>query len=270
MNYRAWNHRCWLISYMTNKQVLYEMKKSRSWAALHVSDNCCFHYRSRLLQKIVEDQNYAEETASYGQNADIVQVVKDKIDWNETLIKRYVGRELRFQRVMQGWPTLFSFQKISLTSLYRSKATSSNTLRLQIYDCEGELSQLAPVDIFVSTVDALKEPPLVTANTVLSILAVDYPVDKVSCYVSDDGSAMLTFEALSYSRVCKVDKIQPSFVKERRAMKREYEEFKVRINSYVAKAQKTPEEGWTMQDGIPWPGNNSRESYWNDLGVFRS
>ncbi|XP_045804814.1 protein prenyltransferase alpha subunit repeat-containing protein 1-A-like [Trifolium pratense] len=99
MNYRAWNHRCWLISYMTNKQVLYEMKKSRSWAALHVSDNCCFHYRSlpsiilpRLLQKIVEDQNYAEETASYGQNADIVQVVKDKIDWNETLIKRYVGR----------------------------------------------------------------------------------------------------------------------------------------------------------------------------------
>jgi hypothetical protein len=22
MNYRAWNHRCWLISYMTNEQVL--------------------------------------------------------------------------------------------------------------------------------------------------------------------------------------------------------------------------------------------------------
>jgi len=27
----------------------------------------------------------------------------------------------------------------------------------------------------------------------------------------------------------------------------------------VAKAQKTPEEGWTMQDGTPWPGNNSRD-----------
>ena len=50
---------------------------------------------------------------------------------------------------------------------------------------------------FYVTVDPLKEPPLVTANTVLSILSVDYPVDKVSCYVSDDGSAMLTFEALS-------------------------------------------------------------------------
>lgn len=155
------------------------------------------------------------------------------------------------------------------------------------YDRDGEPSQLVPIDIFVSTVDPLKEPPLITANTVLSILAVDYPVDKVSCYVSDDGSAMLTFEALSetaeFARkwvpFCKKhnieprapefyfaqkidylkDKIQPSFVKERRSMKREYEEFKVRINALVAKAQKTPEEGWVMQDGTPWPGNNPRD-----------
>ncbi|XP_078442548.1 cellulose synthase family protein isoform X2 [Wolffia australiana] len=155
------------------------------------------------------------------------------------------------------------------------------------YDREGEPSQLAAVDIFVSTVDPLKEPPLVTANTVLSILAVDYPVDKVSCYVSDDGAAMLTFEALSetseFARkwvpFCKKynieprapewyfslkidylkDKVLPSFVKDRRAMKREYEEFKVRINGLVAKAQKIPDEGWVMQDGTPWPGNNTRD-----------
>ncbi|CAN1316823.1 Cellulose synthase A catalytic subunit 3 [UDP-forming] [Linum perenne] len=155
------------------------------------------------------------------------------------------------------------------------------------YDREGEPSQLAAVDIFVSTVDPMKEPPLVTANTVLSILAVDYPVDKVSCYVSDDGAAMLSFEALSetaeFARkwvpFCKrysieprapewyfsqkidylKDKVQTSFVKDRRAMKREYEEFKVRINGLVAKATKVPEEGWIMQDGTPWPGNNTRD-----------
>ncbi|KAJ6766923.1 CELLULOSE SYNTHASE A CATALYTIC SUBUNIT 8 [UDP-FORMING] [Salix purpurea] len=145
------------------------------------------------------------------------------------------------------------------------------------YEREGEPSQLAGVDFFVSTVDPLKEPPLITANTVLSILAVDYPVDKVSCYVSDDGAAMLSFESLvetaEFARkwvpFCKKyaieprapefyfsqkidylkDKIQPSFVKERRAMKRDYEEYKVRVNAMVAKAQKTPEDGWTMQDG---------------------
>jgi len=152
---------------------------------------------------------------------------------------------------------------------------------------DGEDSGLAPVDFFVSTVDPLKEPPLITANTVLSILAVDYPVEKISCYVSDDGSAMLTFESLAetaeFARkwvpFCKKyaieprapefyfsqkidylkDKIHPSFVKERRAMKRDYEEYKVRINALVAKAQKTPDEGWIMQDGTPWPGNNPRD-----------
>lgn len=155
------------------------------------------------------------------------------------------------------------------------------------YEREGEPSELAAVDFFVSTVDPLKEPPLITANTVLSILAVDYPVDKVSCYVSDDGAAMLTFESLvetaDFARkwvpFCKKfaieprapefyfsqkidylkDKVQPSFVKERRAMKRDYEEYKVRVNALVAKAQKTPEEGWSMQDGTPWPGNNTRD-----------
>ena len=115
------------------------------------------------------------------------------------------------------------------------------------YEREGEPNMLAPVDLFVSTVDPMKEPPLVTANTVLSILAMDYPVDKISCYISDDGASMLTFESLSetaeFARkwvpFCKKfaieprapemyfsekidylkDKVQPTFVKERRAMK---------------------------------------------------
>lgn len=43
------------------------------------------------------------------------------------------------------------------------------------------------------------------------------------------------------------------------SLQREYEEFKIRINALVAKAQKVPEEGWIMQDGTPWPGNNTRD-----------
>lgn len=167
-----------------------------------------------------------------------------------------------------------------------NRETFTDRLSLR-YERPGEPCELAAVDFFVSTVDPLKEPPLVTANTVLSILAVDYPVEKVSCYVSDDGAAMLTFETMSetaeFARkwvpFCKnfnieprapefyfslkvdylKDKVQPNFVKERRAMKREYEEYKVRINALVAKAQKTPDEGWIMQDGTAWPGNNTRD-----------
>ncbi|CAI5972056.1 unnamed protein product [Closterium sp. NIES-64] len=231
------------------------------------------------------------------------------------------------------------------------------------YERRGEPSQLAAVDLFVSTVDPAKEPPITTANTLLSILSVDYPTEKVSCYVHDDGGAMLTFDSMSecsefarrwvpFAKRYKIeprcpemyftqkvdylkDKVDPQFVKDRRAIKvrterrardeergwvgrsgygrrgkivwdetgsksmgeivvqltlclaasahtrlslqayaclissapvsfpvcvqREYEEFKIRINMLVAKSQKVPDEGWTMQDGTPWPGNKSRD-----------
>ncbi|KAE8676858.1 Cellulose synthase A catalytic subunit 4 [Hibiscus syriacus] len=84
-------------------------------------------------------------------------------------------------------------------------------------------------------VDPLKEPPIITANTVLSILAADYPVDKVCCYLSDDGASMLTFDSLS-----------------------ETAEFARRWVPF-SNTQKKPEEGWVMQDGTPRPGNNTRD-----------
>ena len=172
-------------------------------------------------------------------------------------------------------------------------------------------SDLPGVDVFVSTADPEKEPPLVTANTILSILAADYPVEKLSCYVSDDGGALLTFEAMaeaaSFANVwvpfCRKHDIEPrnpesyfslkrdpyknkvkqDFVKDRRRVKREYDEFKVRINSlpdsirrrsdaYHAREEikamklqkqhkddgpvesvKIPKATW-MADGTHWPG----------------
>ncbi|KAI9181185.1 hypothetical protein LWI28_012222 [Acer negundo] len=119
-------------------------------------------------------------------------------------------------------------------------------------------SDLPGMDVFVSTADPEKEPPLVTANTILSIMAVDYPVEKLACYVSDDGGALLTFEAMAEAAsfadlwvpFCRKHNIEPrnpesyfslkldptknksriDFVKDRRRIKREYDEFKVRIN----------------------------------------
>ncbi|KAM1029865.1 hypothetical protein FF1_042240 [Malus domestica] len=172
-------------------------------------------------------------------------------------------------------------------------------------------SDLPGIDIFVSTADPDKEPPLVTANTILSILATDYPVEKLACYVSDDGGALLTFEAMaeaaSFANVwapfCRKhaieprnpesyfslkrdpykNKVLPDFVKDRRRVKREYDEFKVRINglpesirrrsdAYHAREEikamklqrenredepvegvKIPKATW-MADGTHWPG----------------
>ncbi|GLT87281.1 hypothetical protein SLE2022_053710 [Rubroshorea leprosula] len=172
-------------------------------------------------------------------------------------------------------------------------------------------SDLPGIDVFVSTADPEKEPPLVTANTILSILAAEYPVEKLACYVSDDGGALLTFEAMaeaaSFANVwvpfCRKHDIEPrnpesyfnlkrdpyknkvksDFVKDRRRVKREYDEFKVRINglpdsirrrsdAYHAREEikamklqrqnredepvesvKIPKATW-MADGTYWPG----------------
>lgn len=46
------------------------------------------------------------------------------------------------------------------------------------YDKSPEDCELAALDIFVSTADPEKEPPLTTANVILSVLAADYPYDK--------------------------------------------------------------------------------------------
>ncbi|XP_015887530.3 cellulose synthase-like protein D1 [Ziziphus jujuba] len=138
-------------------------------------------------------------------------------------------------------------------------------------------SDLPGVDVFVSTADPEKEPPLVTANTILSILAVDYPVEKLSCYISDDGGAILTFEAMAeavnFAQVwvpfCRKHSIQPrnpdsyfnskidptknkkrpDFVKDRRWIKREYDEFKVRINGLPEAIRKRSESYNSKEEG---------------------
>eukprot|EP00253_Pinus_taeda_P029721 PITA_29721 len=118
-------------------------------------------------------------------------------------------------------------------------------------------SKLPPVDIIITTADPLKEPPIITANTVLSVLAIDYPVQKFACYISDDGASTLTFyslvETLRFAKrwvpFCRKfdieprapfmyfykqnpqhsNKSDPNFVKEWQEMKDEYEDLKGRI-----------------------------------------
>ncbi|KAJ4952057.1 hypothetical protein NE237_028889 [Protea cynaroides] len=72
------------------------------------------------------------------------------------------------------------------------------------------------LDIFICTADPYKEPPLNVVNTALSVMAYDYPVDKLSVYVSDDGGSELTLfafmEAAKFARhwlpFCREHKIE--------------------------------------------------------------
>lgn len=94
MNYRAWNHRCWLVSYMSSGQVIYEIISSRDWAGLNVADNSCFHYRSRLMLRMLEGSRAKQGPKTIcSHDAEYYKIYKEELDWNEMLIKRYIGRE---------------------------------------------------------------------------------------------------------------------------------------------------------------------------------
>ena len=79
------------------------------------------------------------------------------------------------------------------------------------------MEKLPGVDIFVCTADPTLEPPTLVVNTVLSAMAYNYPTDKLSVYLSDDGGSELTFyallEASRFSKhwipFCKKFKVEP-------------------------------------------------------------
>eukprot|EP00253_Pinus_taeda_P026601 PITA_26601 len=137
-------------------------------------------------------------------------------------------------------------------------------------------SKLPPVDIIITTSDPFKEPAIMTANTVLSVLAIDYPVQKFACYVSDDGASPITFYSLvetirfakkwvPFCRKFDIETRAPfvyfskespqhsksfdaNFLRERQEMEGEYEDLKSRITK-VLETQEVPLESICL-DGI--------------------
>ncbi|RLN33031.1 cellulose synthase-like protein E6 [Panicum miliaceum] len=143
--------------------------------------------------------------------------------------------------------------------------------------------RLPCVDIFVCTADPQSEPPSLVMATVLSLMAYNYPPEKLNVYLSDDGGSILTFYALwetaafakHWLPFCRRYNIEPrspaayfaesdrpndpraleewSFVKDL------YQEMTERINSAV-KSGKVPEEMKVNHKGF---------SEWNTGGTSK-
>ncbi|KAJ9568011.1 hypothetical protein OSB04_003977 [Centaurea solstitialis] len=79
-------------------------------------------------------------------------------------------------------------------------------------------NELPAVDIFVCTADPVIEPPMMVISTVLSVMAYDYPPEKLSVYLSDDGGSKVTFYALTQAAAfsehwlpyCRNYKVEPA------------------------------------------------------------
>lgn len=73
------------------------------------------------------------------------------------------------------------------------------------------VSALPALDLLVTTADPALEPPIITMNTVLSLVALDYPAHKLACYLSDDGGSALIF--YSFVETSKFAKLWVPFCK---------------------------------------------------------
>uniref|UniRef100_A0A2C9VFY1 Cellulose synthase-like protein E1 n=1 Tax=Manihot esculenta TaxID=3983 RepID=A0A2C9VFY1_MANES len=163
----------------------------------------------------------------------------------------------------------------------------------RVYRCifKDRLSQrygeedLPGIDIFVCTADSTVEPPIMVMNTVLSVMAYDYPAKKLSVYLSDDGGSKLTFyallEASKFARHwiphCKKFKVEPRSpaayfasssnsnhhgdTTQLAATKKLYEEMEDRIET-ATKLGRIPEEAYLKHRGFSqWDSYSSRHDH---------
>nr|XP_043606225.1 cellulose synthase-like protein G3 [Erigeron canadensis] len=128
-----------------------------------------------------------------------------------------------------------------------------------------DVTKYPNMDVFICTADPYKEPPMVAVNTALSIMAYDYPTDKLSVYLSDDGGSKLTLfafmEAAKFAKhwlpYCKMNNIldrcpeahfsnQYTNFSNTSEVKLMYEKMKVKVEATVASGNVHPEdEKWS-------------------------
>ncbi|KAK2640138.1 hypothetical protein Ddye_027933 [Dipteronia dyeriana] len=146
-------------------------------------------------------------------------------------------------------------------------------------------NDLPRVDVFICTADPIIEPPMMVINTVLSVMAYDYPPEKLSVYLSDDAGSDLTFYALleashfakEWLPYCKKFEVEPrspgayfllisdpNDVKEAKAfvaIKKLYEDMESRIRR-AAKLGRLSEEQRSKHKGFSqWETYSSKQDH---------
>ncbi|XP_047957168.1 cellulose synthase-like protein E6 isoform X2 [Salvia hispanica] len=179
-----------------------------------------------------------------------------------------------------------------ITQFVRYRAVSRYTFKDRLSRrYEGNLPR---IDIFVCTADPQLEPPLMVADTVLSVMAYDYPPEKLSVYLSDDGCSDLVFyalyEASKFSRVwlpfCRrfnvelrapnayfsaakqVPSDDPFLAKEWREVKKLYNEMEAQITD-IMKLGRVPDHLRKHHKGLcEWESGASRSNHHTILQVL--
>ncbi|KAI7989419.1 Cellulose synthase-like protein G3 [Camellia lanceoleosa] len=137
------------------------------------------------------------------------------------------------------------------------------------------------LDIFICTADPYKEPPMSVVNTALSVMAYDYPTEKLSVYVSDDGGSAMTLFAfmeaakfgshwLPFCRRNKlVDRCPDAYFRSNHHQSSEAEQIKMMYESMKARVENVVEKGMVGDEYIS--NQQQREAFnkWTSQGFTR-
>ncbi|CAA3013910.1 cellulose synthase G3 [Olea europaea subsp. europaea] len=114
---------------------------------------------------------------------------------------------------------------------------------------------LPAMDIFICTADPYKEPPINVVNTALSVMSYDFPTEKLSVYLSDDGGSELTLfafmEAVEFARTwlpfCKennvIQRCPDAYFRSNYAQSSKTQEIKVMYDNMKTKIENVVEKG---------------------------
>ena len=169
-NYYAWSHRRWLVGLMIqSKHVMRELRVSKSWTDLHVSDYSGFHHRQVVLLRIL---SISSDHESLGSQDDLAffnpltkkikapfETCKECSIWKSEL--EYVAR---LNECYPGHETLWSYRRFLVAYWLRMKSHHlissvgerqadeqagglDNTGELQIEGTERHLTKLLLLNI---------------------------------------------------------------------------------------------------------------------------
>ncbi|KAL5552420.1 hypothetical protein UlMin_002596 [Ulmus minor] len=133
----------------------------------------------------------------------------------------------------------------------------------QLLDDDHTLyDDLPRVDVLIFTADPFKEPPMSVVNTALSVMGYDYPAEKLSVFVSDDGGSQLTLFA--FMEASKFAAHWLPFCKEKKVVERNPEEYFASNHSWddetkKIKVENAVERGKVDEESIT--GERERQAF---------
>ncbi|ORX88297.1 protein prenylyltransferase [Anaeromyces robustus] len=130
-NYFAWNHRIWLLNYMTIQKLIDEFKSTQSSMYKHVSDHAGWNYLLTIFKRIVSI--YKEDINNKNKLNELKILWNEHIEFVKKSLKEFPGHETiwYYLRILAGFvyqnkDIIYKNEKEDIISFFEKEITFIN------------------------------------------------------------------------------------------------------------------------------------------------